>query len=166
HCEAVHEQRVEAAAVADLLAARERDPRGARELGPRGRLARGQWVLKPERVVLFGRTGDAHRERERPAAAVEQHVDLRPVGVADAAQRLESSGEMVGRDVGASAFAGLERPDLHRREALLEEARRELLGSLERRAVVLVGAGGGATDAPAGVVVTGARVVDADALAD
>ncbi len=61
--------------------------------------------------------------------------------VADLAERLERLLELGRADVVAARALGgeVERPDLHARDALLEQALRELVGAVEEGVEVLVG---------------------------
>ena len=94
---------------------------------------------------------------------------------ADPAERLQRGVELGRTYVEPAGALGrdVERPDLHPGDALLEQRQCELVGAVQERVEVLVGAGGGA-DVPVGhrlrtrvayVLVAGAGVVDADRVA-
>ena len=109
----------------------DRDGRGAVQLGERADVVAEEHVLEPLDVVLLERPRDLDRRRQAPEpVAVDHDPHPRPDGLADPAHRLEAPLELVGRDEQAIARDPevVERPELHRRDALFEQLVRERLG--------------------------------------
>ena len=103
-------------------------------------------------------------------------VHLAADRVADLAERHKSGIELGGGDRAPLDRLGreIERPDLHRRDALLEQGLRQFVGPVQKGVQILVGAGRRSRiNAPvagllaalgADVAVAGAGVVDADLI--
>ncbi len=115
--------------------------------------------------------------RRRPQRMQLRHdAHLVPHRVANLAERHEGGLEIGGGDGTTFARLGreIERPDLHRRDALLEQRMCELVGAMQERIQVLVGPSASRSiDAPVvrllpawgtNVSVAGAGVIDANAI--
>ena len=91
-------------------------------------------VLEPRRAVLLDGVGDLLGGRDVPVAVALEH-DVDPVadGLADALERLEALAELGRGDVAAGAAERdpVERPDLHRPDAFVEQLLGEGLGLVE-----------------------------------
>ena len=131
-------------------------------------------VLVPEGIEGLERGRDPHRGGV-PPQRVQLHHDVHPVSnrSANPAERLQRPIEIPGGDVVAVGFHRrvVERPDLHSRDALLQQAVRQLVGPVEEGVEVLPGAFGRSVEPPvvgppvraaAHVAVARAGVVGAD----
>ena len=138
--------------------------------------------IQPERVfVPIGAIGlqrlrQPLRHGQRPER-MELHHDVHPVAdrAPDLLEGLQRPLQFLGRDVeAAGAFRGrVEGPDLHARDALVEQGQRQFIRAVQEAVQVLIRSlglphmpiGDGLRARVADVFVAGAGVVDADALA-
>ena len=120
-----------------------------RDAGLRGVVRQGGEAVHADRVLVpKGVEGlEGGRDPDRggvPPERVQLHHDVHPVPhcTADLPERLEPAVEVAAGDVVPVRLDRrvIEGPDLHPRDALLEEALRELVGPVEEGVEVLVGA--------------------------